>query len=59
MNLTYRGICYQSQITTIEANKNGSFGRFRGHYYQLSQPIIPTARPSLKLVYRGISHNSF
>ena len=57
MQLSYRGICYQSNPSIIPTIRGEIIGKYRGvilrakHY---TTPLSP--KPSLDLKYRGVSY---
>ena len=52
MNLTYRGVSYQTQPRAIATKKTNTSVKFRGLSYQLSQPLEPVNYSSYSLKYQ-------
>ena len=52
MNLTYRGVSYQTQPRAIATKKTNVTAKFRGLSYQLSQPVEPDNYSPYPLKYQ-------
>ena len=56
MELCYRGICYQSNPSSIELSRKRNTLKFRGCTYELNRGVIDVENlPNDKVVYRGVS----
>jgi hypothetical protein len=59
MNLTYRGISYQTSNLTVNTQKTKVSATYRGQSYQVSNPFKFISKPVENLIYRGVKyHNS-
>lgn len=57
MNMTYRGIAYETLVAGIPAIATEEVGTFLGKTYKIKQPQIAYRQSAVKLVYRGIPYN--
>jgi len=57
MNLSYRGIAYQSASPTVEFIETEQTGRFLGNPYKIQQGKVAHRQGSAQLTYRGIAYN--
>ncbi len=63
MNFKYRGVAYDSQISTIKVSQIQSTGKYRGQSYQLSKPestvkkLDDSITNNSFMTYRGVTYN--
>ncbi|MEA5472357.1 DUF4278 domain-containing protein [Spirulina sp. 06S082] len=57
MKLTYRGVAYEYNPTTVESLDTEITGKYRGLEWRFRNRKAPTAqKPTLDLVYRGVPY---
>ena len=58
MNLTYRGVTYQTSNLTVNTQKTKLTATYRGQCYQVSKSLDFIPKPALNLIYRGVKYNN-
>ncbi|MBD1909641.1 MULTISPECIES: DUF4278 domain-containing protein [unclassified Leptolyngbya] len=58
MNLSYRGISYQSKSPVVEPGETTQTARFLGNPYKVLQARVVQHQNSAPLKYRGIDYNA-
>ena len=58
MNLTYRGVSYQTSPTYIKPEATNTTATYRGKSYNVTANIENVSKTSFELTYRGIKINS-
>ena len=57
MNLTYRGIAFESSIAGTEAIETGQTGTFLGQHYPMKQARLAQRQSATELTYRGVRYS--
>lgn len=58
MNLSYRGIAYQSTSPTVEPIETEQTGHFLGNSYKIHHDKVAFRKTSSSLRYRGIAYKA-
>jgi len=58
MELTYRGISYNSDNTAIETVDTGITAKYRGQTYSIRTATVPATSTSKMLKYRGVTYST-
>lgn len=57
MQVSYRGIAYETQIPTIEALESHEVGLFLGNRFPIRRYATKQRSTSVQLRYRGVDYN--
>lgn len=58
MELTYRGISYNSSNTAIETADTSITAKYRGQTYSIRTATVPATSTSKTLKYRGVTYTT-
>lgn len=57
MKLSYRGVSYEEQPSTLEVTEGEIGGKYRGQIWNIHRPKQSSRRPMFReLIYRGITY---
>ncbi|MEC4814292.1 MAG: DUF4278 domain-containing protein [Scytonema sp. PMC 1069.18] len=56
MQLSYRGLCYQSNNTTVANFSSDDTAKYRGVSYEISRGTVVQSLTKSELKYRGVSY---
>lgn len=57
MKLFYRGICYESQPSTLEVSEGEIGGTYRGNTWKVHKPKLFLRRQMpMERIYRGVTY---
>jgi Domain of unknown function (DUF4278) len=56
MQLTYRGLPYTSDASSVEPNTNEMTGQYRGSTFKIGTSDITISNSATSLRYRGIAY---